>query len=125
MQKDISDRNTLGETLNLYDDARRSTAIDTTASNYNDAKEKVQKIRDLINIGKYDADLAKYIPGVLELTFQGMLDDIDTREKVAHPSYKDMEQLDFQIVLTETYYVNPNSIHICFPIKIIKKKQCC
>ena len=30
-------------------------------------------------MGKYDADLAKYIPGLLELVFQGMLDDIDTR----------------------------------------------
>ena len=73
-------------------------------------------------MGKYDADLAKYIPGLLELAFQGMLDDIDTREKVAHHSYKDVEQLDFQLLLTENYYVNPNSIHICFPIKI-KKKQ--
>ena len=52
-----------------------------------------------------------------------MLDDIDTREKVAHPSYKDMEQLDFQILLTENYYVSPNSIHICFPIKIKKKSN--
>ena len=112
MQKDIS---------NPYDDAHGSTAIDRTAPNYNDAKEKVQKIRDLINIWKHDADLAKYIPGLLELAFQGTLDDIDTREKVAHPSYKDMEQLDFQILVTEHYYVNPNSIHICFPIKIFKK----
>ena len=31
-----------------------------------------------------------------------------------------MEQLDFQILLTENYYVNPNSIHICFPIKMKK-----
>ena len=31
-----------------------------------------------------------------------------------------MEQLDFQILMTENYYVNPNSIHICFPIKIKK-----
>ena len=42
MQRDISDRNFLGETLNPYDDAHRSTAIDRTASNYNDAKEKVK-----------------------------------------------------------------------------------
>ena len=122
MQRDISYRNTLGETLNPYDNARRSTAIDRTASSYNDAKEKVQKIRDLTNMGKYNADLAKYIPGLLELAFQGMLDDIDTREKVAHPSYKDMEQLDFQILLTENYCLNPGSIHICFPIKI-KRNQ--
>ena len=44
MQKDISDRNTLGETFNPYDNARRSTAVDTTASNHNDTKEKVQKL---------------------------------------------------------------------------------
>ena len=117
MQREISDKSTLGDTLNPINDARRSTAIDRTTSNYNDAKEKVQKIRDLINMGKYDADLAKYIPGLMDLAIQGMLDDIDTREKVAHPSYKDKEQLDFQILLTDNYYVNPSNILICFPIK--------
>ena len=81
-------------------------------------KKKLKKIRDLINMGKYDADLAKYIPGLLDHAIQGMLDDIDTREKVVHPSYKDKEQLDFQILSTENYYVNPSNIHICFPIKI-------
>ena len=59
MQRDISDKNTLGGTLNPLNDIRRSTAIDRTTSNYSDAKEKVQKIRDLINMGKYDADLVK------------------------------------------------------------------
>ena len=58
------------------------------------------------------------LPGVLEMVYQGMLDDIDTKEKVAHSSYKDMEQLDFQIMLIDNYYVNPNSIHICFLMKI-------
>ena len=122
MQRDISDKNTFGDTLNPINDARRSTAIDRTTSNYNDAKEKVQKIRDLINLGKYDADLAKYIPGLTDLAIQGMLDDIDTREKVAHPSYKEKEQLDFQILLTDNYYVNPANIHISFPIKILKSQ---
>ena len=55
-----------------------------------------------------------------DLAIQGMLDDIDTREKTAHPSYKDKEQLDFQVLLTENYYVNPTNIHLCFPIKIKK-----
>ena len=32
-----------------------------------------------------------------------------------------MEQLDFQIQLIDNYYLNPNSIHICFLIKIKKK----
>ena len=121
MQRDISDKNTLGDTLNPINDIRHLTAIDRTTSNYNDAKEKVQKIRDLNNMWKFDADLVKYIPSLADLAIQGMLDDIDTREKVAHPSYKDKEQLDFQILLTENYYVNPSNIHICFPIKIKKK----
>ena len=120
MQREISDKVTLGDTLNQYEDARRSSTIDRTASNYNDAREKVQKIRELISTSRYNKDLAKYIPGVLELAFQGMLEDNDTKEKTVHPSYKDMEQLDFQILLTENYYVNPNGIHICFPIKIKK-----
>ena len=122
MQRDISNRNTLGDTLNPIDDARRSSAINRTTSNYNNAKEKVQKIRDLINMGKYDADLAKYIPGLTDLAIQGMLDNIDTTEKVAHPFYKDKEQLDFQILLTENYYVNPANFHICFPLKL-KRNQ--
>ena len=46
MQRDISNRNTLGDTLNPIDDARSSTAIDRTTLNYDDAKEKVQEIQD-------------------------------------------------------------------------------
>ena len=123
MQREISNKNTLGDALNPINDARRSTAIERTTSNYNDAKEKVQKFRDLINMGKYDVDLAKYIPGLMDLAIQGMLDDIDRRQKVAHSSYKEKEQLDFQILLTENCYVNPTNIHLCFPIKIKKKSN--
>ena len=90
-------------------------------SNYNDAKEKVKKIKELISTGRYDEDIAKYIPKLLEPKFQGMLEDIEAREKIAHSSYTDMEQLDFQILLTDNYYINLSSIHICFPIKIKKK----
>ena len=66
MQRDISNKNTLGDTLNPINDIR-STAIDRTTSNYNDSKEKVQKIRELVSMGKYDADLVKYIPKLADL----------------------------------------------------------
>ena len=59
--KKISGKVTLGDTLNPYQDALRSTAIDRTASNYNDAKEKVQKIRDLISTDRYDKDLQEQL----------------------------------------------------------------
>ena len=57
MQRDISDKNILGNTLNPTIDIRRSTAIDRTTSNYNNAKKNVQKIRELVSMEKYDADL--------------------------------------------------------------------
>ena len=89
-------------------------------------KKKCKKLETssiLGDIAKYleywrYSNLAKYIPVLLELAFQGMPEDIDTKEKTAHLSYTDMEQLDFQILLTENYYINPNGILICFPIKI-------
>ena len=72
----------------------------------------------MIETGEYDADMAKYIRGTLELVFQGMIEDIDTKEQPAHISYIDMEKLEIQIMLINNYYTNPNSVHICFPIKI-------
>ena len=45
-----------------------------------------------------------------------MLADIDFKEKPAIVSYKDMEQLRFQILLPDSYYVNTSGIHICFPV---------
>ena len=49
-----------------------------------------------------------------------MLEDIDTKEQPAHFSYRDTENLDFQILPTDNYYTNPNSMHLCFPMKIKK-----
>ena len=70
MQREISDKNTLGDTFNPINDARGSRAIDRTTSNYNDAKEKFQKIRDLINMEKYDADLANIFQDLWILQFK-------------------------------------------------------
>ena len=87
--------------LSPFENTGESDAIDRTASNYNDAKEKVKKIKKLIKTGNDDTDIANCIPGVLEMKYQGMLEDIDTMEKVAHRSYKDMDELDFQTLLTD------------------------
>ena len=80
MQRNISHKVFLGQKVSPFDNAGESDATDRTASNYNDAKEKVQKIRELIKTGNYDADIAKFILGLPEMKFQGMLEDIDTRE---------------------------------------------
>ena len=57
MQREISDKVSLGGTVNLY--ACLSSAIDRTASNYNDAKEKVKKIRELFSTSRFDKDIAE------------------------------------------------------------------
>ena len=49
-----------------------------------------------------------------------MIENIDTKEQVAHISYKDTKTLEFQIMLTNNYYTNPNSMHKWFPIKTKK-----
>ena len=54
------------------------------------------------------------------MKFQGMLEDIDTR---AHPSYKDMNELDFQVLSTDNYFVNLSNIHLFFPMKIKKSSD--
>ena len=64
--------------------------------------------------------IVQNIPGTLKLVIEGMLEDIDIKQKPAHISYKDMEHLAFQIMLTNNYYTNPNTMHLCFPMKIKK-----
>ena len=120
MQRKIDNEVQFGKTVCLFDTTGQSSYVDRTASNFISTSEKVQKLKRLINTGEYNADIAKYIPGMLELTFQGMIENIDSKEQVAHISYKDMGTLEFQIMLTNNYYTNPDSMHICFPVKIKK-----
>ena len=106
MQREIGNEVDIGATVSPFDSISNSSAIDRTTW-------------QLISKGTYDADIARYIHGTLDLVYQGMIEDIDTKEKTAHITHKVMEQPDFQILLTDNYYVNPN---FCFPMKI-KKKQ--
>ena len=84
---------------------------------------QVSKLKRLVTTGQYDADLARYIPGTLGLAFQGMLDNIKTMEQAAHPSYKDLETFDFNLILDKNLYTNLNSLHFVFPIKFKKKNK--
>ena len=87
MQRRIDNGVQLGKTVSPFDATAQSSSVDRTGSNFTNASEKVQKIKRLINTGEDDADVAKYIPGMLELMFQGMIENIDTKEQVAHISY--------------------------------------
>ena len=78
----------------------------------------MQKIKTLRETAEYDTIIAKYIPGTLELMFQGMLEDINTKEQPAHISSKDMEHLEFQIMLTYNYFFPMIAVNIFFAFLI-------
>ena len=93
----------------------KSPAINQTALDFDNGNLKVKKNRRLIEHGIYDADIGRYIPGTLDLNFQGMIEKIIT-EQLANPFYKDKEVLDFKLMLDNNFCTNLKSLHICFPI---------
>ena len=95
-------------------------SIDKTTFDFDTARLKVKKLKRLVDSGEYNVDVARYILGTLELSFQGMLDDIKTVEQVAHPSYRDKEKFDFQLLLDKNLYTNLNSLFFVFTLRIRK-----
>ena len=70
----------LRKIVSPFDSIGGLSSIDRTASNFTNATKNVQKIKRLIDAGQYDTDLAKYISRMLSLVFQGMTENIDTKE---------------------------------------------
>ena len=123
MQREIGTQVDLVKNVSAFDSIGCVLEVDKNASDFDKANTKVSKLKSLVRTGEYDADLARYIPGTLELAFQGMLDDIKTMEQVAHLSYKDLETFDFNLILDKNIYTNLNSLHFVFPIKFKKKNK--
>ena len=94
--------------------------IDKTVSDSDNANLKVNKIWRLIEGVIYDADIARYIPGILDLVFQGMIEKIMTTEQPVDTKYSDREILHFELILDNNYYTNLKSLRLCFPIKFRK-----
>ena len=86
MQRRIGTEVEISKTVSPLDSIGASLAIDRSASYYLNVGEKVQKNRKL-----------RYIHGTIELVFQGMIKDIDTKEQAAHSLYRDMAIIRTQI----------------------------
>ena len=120
MQREIGTNINLGKTVSPFESVGNVLSIDKTVPNFDTACQKVKNLKRLVGRGEYDADVVRYIPGTLELAFQGILDDIKTVEQVAYPSYKDKETFDFQLLLDKNLYTNLNSLHFVFTLRIRK-----
>ena len=69
MQRKTGTEVELGKTVSPLNSIGASSVIDRSASNYINATDKLQKIKNLISTGTYDAGIAMYIPGTLDLAF--------------------------------------------------------
>ena len=80
MKWEISNDVKIGSSVLPFQSVGKSPAVDKTASDFDNANLEVKKIRRLIERGIYDANNARYIPGMLDLVFQGMIEKIMTIE---------------------------------------------
>ena len=117
MLREISDNVKIGSSVTLFQSVGKSPAVDKTTSDFGNANLKVKKISRLIGRSIYDADIVHYIPGMLDLVFQGMIEKIMTIEQPTDTTYSDKEILGFELILGNKYYTNLRSLHICLPIR--------
>ena len=120
MQWEISDNVKIGSSVTPFQSVGKSPVVDKTASNFDNANLKVKKIRRLIEWGIYNVGIAGYIPGTLDLMFQGMIENIKAIEQPADTIYSNKEILDIELILDNDYYTDFKSLHLCFPIRFKK-----
>ena len=123
MQREIGTQIDIAKNVSAFEGVGHVPSIDKTAPDFEKADTKVKKLKRLIDTAEYDANIARYISGTIELAYQRMLGDIKTIEQVVHSSYKDLETFDFQLLLDKNLYTNLNSVHFVFPIKFKKKSD--
>ena len=86
-------------------------------------RKKLKKQKNILKTGVSHADMARYIPEMLDLVFQGMIQKIFTIEQSAHRSYKDTrikKSLDFELIQNKIYYTNMKSVQVCFTLRFKK-----
>ena len=119
MQREISNKIQLGETLNLLNNVSAVSSIDNT-SNLKDVFGKVDKLGDLWDRGQADAGFIKYIPGLSNVSRQGKIFNIVPKKAYATSTYTNKKTLEFKIELVTNTHANYSSTCIALSIKIKK-----
>ena len=122
MQKAISNKIQLGETLNPLDDYSGIPSINDEGTLEN-LIGKVDKARGFMKTGKADGDLSRYFPNTLPITRQSQVAGELPRKAYASVTYTDKKQLEFILDLTANTFSNFSTMVICLPLKFTKKSD--
>ena len=115
MQREISNKIQLGETLNPLHDVSAVLFIDNT-SNLKDVFGKVDKLGDLRDKGNTDASLRRYIPGLSKEKYLILFQKKRTQRQ--HIAIK--KTLELTTELAANTHKNYSSMCIVLPIQIKK-----
>ena len=69
MQREIGTQVDPEKNVSAFGSIGPVPAIDKHATDFDKENTNVSKLKSLVITGEYDADLARYIPGTLELAF--------------------------------------------------------
>ena len=103
MQREISNKIQLGETLNPLNNISAVLSTDNT-SNLKDVFGKVDKLGDLWDKGTIDVSLIRYIPGLSNVSRQGKIFNIVPKKAYATSAYSHKKTLEFTIELGANTY---------------------
>ena len=121
MQKAISNKIQLGDTLNPLDDYAGFLSINNVGTLEN-LIIKVDKARVSMSTGKADGDLARYFPNILLVTRQVQIAGEVPRKAYTNVTYSDKKQSEFILDLTANTYSNFSTVETCLPLRFTKKK---
>ena len=122
MQRNISNKIQLGDTLNPLQDYGNILAVGDERKLENLYSE-VDKIRAFWKTGKADEDLSRYIPNILPVTGQNQIVGTIPRKAFTSVTYSGKKILEFVLELTANTYSNIRNIELVLPIQFTKKPQ--
>ena len=120
MQKPISDKIQIGQTLNPASDYGEVSSINDEGTLEN-IISKVDKSTNFIQTGQADEDLSRYYQNILPITRQSQIAGELPRKAYASETYTDKKQFEFTIEMTANTYSNYSSMLVCISIKFPKK----
>ena len=121
-QKPISNRIEFGQNLNPLRDYAGVPSVNDDG-NLQTIIDKVDKVSKFWKTGRADGDLVRYIPNILPVTRQNLINGIDQRQAYAADTYTDKKNLEFTIKLAPNTYTNYATMQIVLPIKFKKKSN--